>query len=251
MVNLRVRPSLSRHYSCTCTTKSTSSIAGAVNIDDIEHIRGKYPHDFGLFLNIIGEDEEKHLADELRQIFRKKSYINNHWDDVIAFYKEVELSEVSMSVISTDILNKCRSQLNRATNTTYRYLPPHAIELSQEGYIGNLLLTDFLFIFIAFVVADGHVDNVKFSGELVAGLSLLSCRRMLLVPETPAKGLIDCPSFSLTIPPRSLYFIRGPLRYNYTHAILGRKGMESTTGLIQESVHKRISIIFRDVPFDD
>ena len=48
------------------------------------------------------------------------------------------------------------------------FLPPHVVDLDNSGYIGP------------------HVDNEKVSGDVVAGLSLLSHRVMVLLPDEDA-----------------------------------------------------------------
>jgi hypothetical protein len=60
-------------------------------------------------------------------------------------------------------------------------------------------------------------------------------------------GETDLPALvELALPPRSLYVLMGPWRYNYNHAILGMDQKPQTTAPLVEAPSKRTSIIFRD-----
>lgn len=69
------------------------------------------------------------------------------------------------------------------------------------------------------------MDSIKFSGDLIAGLSLLSTRTMVLSPEEEGEGNPasnpDLADIALRLPPRSLYVLRGKYRYDYRHEVLG------------------------------
>ena len=89
-----------------------------------------------------------------------------------------------------------------------QYLNAHAIDLAPNGFIGP------------------HIDSVKFSGKIVAGLSLGSPRLMELAhceeeANLEPKSLRENHASSIEIPlhPRSLYILTDVLRYNYTHQI--------------------------------
>lgn len=97
-----------------------------------------------------------------------------------------------------------------------------------------------------------HVDSIKFSGDLIAGVSLLSTRtmKMTLLPkeeihfpanymnineyweQLPYEQHVNEKEFIL--PPRSMYIMTGIWRYGYQHAILPSPG------------HRRLSIIYRN-----
>ena len=105
-----------------------------------------------------------------------------------------------------------------------------------------------------------HVDSIKFSGNLIAGLSLLSTRIMRLAPaaqsQLPSSGSAsNIPSpphkkdgdvIDLLLPPGSLYILSGPLRYDYTHEILGEAGGSSSNDSPYPVCERRISIVLRD-----
>jgi len=108
----------------------------------------------------------------------------------------------------------------------------------------------------------GHVDSVKFSGDFICGLSLLSSRVMRLAvdwqdtPETAPRCSVqreELGSFpeqvDLWLPRQSLYIMKGVWRYHYTHAVLGKvepNDAAATHSQVQVETERRVSIIFRD-----
>jgi alkylated DNA repair protein alkB homolog 7 len=111
-----------------------------------------------------------------------------------------------------------------------------------------------------------HVDSVKFSGGIVAGLSLLSARivRLTLAPPeeisdaTPGPGSRYVDGFTnkesleellpqvieFVAAPRSLYVLSGVCRYRYSHAVLAVNSTELLTA--EFPVERRMSLITRD-----
>ena len=104
---------------------------------------------------------------------------------------------------------------------------------------------------------------MKFSGDLIAGLSLLSTRTMILSPDpetvnktsnevnsppNSGEGLEDTNknlNISMILEPRSLYILRGKYRYNYRHEIVGPSS-EEMKQLDSLKFDRRISVIFRN-----
>ncbi|KDO16086.1 hypothetical protein SPRG_18380 [Saprolegnia parasitica CBS 223.65] len=104
------------------------------------------------------------------------------------------------------------------------YFPTvHVIDLAEAGYIKP------------------HVDSIKFSGQIVAGISLLSPSVMRFKEEVGPSQL------DAFLPRRSFYCMSGGVRYRYTHEIL--PGHQTFQGRDVERT-RRISIMFRDV-FDE
>ena len=105
-----------------------------------------------------------------------------------------------------------------------RWLPCHGIDLHGDGEL------------------NAHVDSVRFSGDLVCGLSLLSDSIMRLRPDPeqddPSRGYVD-----LHLPILSLYVLSGQSRYRYTHEILP-SGSKFRDNVISRG--HRLSVIFRD-----
>jgi alkylated DNA repair protein alkB family protein 7 len=152
------------------------------------------------------------------------------------------------------ILKRVRQQLELHLLTTnqrqeqeqeqpvVQWLPCHAIDLKREGAL------------------TAHVDSIKFSGDLVAGLSLRSASIMrLMIPEddyeddddddAPADGKVG--HVDLYLPPLSLYVLTGVGRYRYSHQLLPDQstfchlGDGNNESIVVPRDH-RLSVIFRD-----
>jgi alkylated DNA repair protein alkB homolog 7 len=188
-----------------------------------------------------------------------RRYEQGHWDSVIQNFREIELFDEEINNLKSfldpirkflefrhslhDVMNNNES--DTSSYFTGSWLPCHAIDLHAEGALNP------------------HVDSVRFSGNLVAGLSLLSSSIMRLkpsinTPDNPNQtdnttgttsdtaddvqkqdGFID-----LYLPSRSLYVLSGMSRYEFTHELLpsGRLFMDKIP------IHRkqRLSVMFRD-----
>jgi alkylated DNA repair protein alkB homolog 7 len=178
----------------------------------------------------------------------RKRYQKGHWDAVIVNYKETELVQLegptSDDTILAAVVNQVRSFLisNSHVPPSVSWLPCHAIQLHPQGQL------------------KAHVDSVRFSGQIVAGLSLESPSIMRLQRASPLEIAQDSPYTSggvpadtkdsnyiewidLLLPPRSLYVLQGDSRFLYTHELLSSPadfcGQSIVRGL-------RTSLIFRD-----
>ncbi len=113
---------------------------------------------------------------------------------------------------------------------------------------------------------------MKFSGDFICGLSMLSSRVMRLsldwqdtpessircsvkkseLPISNEQGLssIYPKEIDLFLPKHSLYIMKGIWRYHYAHSVLGQKDSQETTNQSQQlpaiEFDRRVSIIFRD-----
>lgn len=174
--------------------KSRLLVNSSINVDDLL-----------LEQDVISSEDEKILVEECDFRLKRRRYERNHWDDVIIAFKEFETTEWSRQ--SSEILDRIR-QSSLFTQHGPSLLPSvHVIDLAPDGFIRP------------------HIDSIKFSGSVVAGLSLLSERTMRFQHED---SILD-----VSLPPRSLYLMTGSFRYRYTHEIL--TGSE-----------RRMSIIFRN-----
>lgn len=110
-----------------------------------------------------------------------------------------------------------------------QWLPCHAIDLKKDGEL------------------KAHVDSVKFSGDVVAGISLLSSSIMRLKPEDGEEQQAESGWLDLYLPPLSLYVLSGVSRYQYTHELLpsGSK-FEYRDEEVTVDRDRRLSVIFRD-----
>ena len=122
------------------------------------------------------------------------------------------------------------------------WLPCHAIDLHQDGEL------------------NAHVDSVRFSGNLVAGLSLLSDAIMRLKPSTDSTSIDKSDEkgenmashtpmesneyVDLLLPRRSLYVLSGMSRYGYSHELLPSGSLFQNITTIHRD--RRLSVIFRD-----
>ena len=206
----------------------------------------------------ISEEEEQVLISYLHSRFKNKKYQGAHWDSVITRYREVECVHVPAQVQM--IVENVQDIIQDVMGENFKFLSPHAIDLAAKGgFIGP------------------HIDSIKFSGKIVAGLSLQSSRLMELVHDEneaymePKSLLPTHPkSIEMILLPRSLYILTGLTRYNYTHQIYGStkklkegeeiqeeeplhyryKGCTDLFPLMQQEPQRRLSIILRDVKQD-
>ena len=232
----------------------------------------------------VSEREADAVVQDIQLRMKRRRYEKGHWDAVITHHKEIEMplpSEVSigggggggthpLSDVSVAAINRIRHQLGEKhfgpggpgqegrtkDRLPIQWIPCHGIDLKKEGQL------------------TAHVDSVRYSGLIVAGLSLLSSSIMRLRPaaeynnntddgtagkqhlygpkasEAPDDGHVD-----LYLPPRSLYVLSGVSRYEYTHELLPDGSafeMLSSAGGAADTIavpvprDRRISVIFRD-----
>ena len=209
-----------------------------------------------LIEDAVSKEEEQILINYLHNRFKNKKYQKAHWDSVITRYRETECDDLPKDV--DDIIRKIKEIIQDVMGENFTFLSPHAIDLAAKGgFIGP------------------HIDSIKFSGKIVAGLSLVSSRLMELVHEEneaylEPKALPPShpKSIEMILYPRSLYILTGLLRYNYTHQIYGTtRRLENEEGVKEEPMHyrykgisnpmlleeepqRRLSIILRDVKSD-
>lgn len=149
---------------------------------------------------------------------KRRRYEKGHWDSVICHYKEVELAAEHC----TTVVERIRTFLEPYTLSEADWLPCHVIDLHPDGQL------------------HAHVDSVRFSGNVVAGLSLLSSSIMRLKPADDSSGHHHV---DLYLPPCSLYVLTGMARYEYTHELLPRA---SYFGDKQVNRNRRLSLLFRN-----
>ena len=131
--------------------------------------------------HFVTGDEEAAFVRALTPKLQRQRYQGTHWDAVINRYKETELPPAEQlpehdgdGAVIRAVMQRTVAYLRRATQSpTMAVLPPHVIDLAADGHIGP------------------HVDSVKFSGGMVAGLSLLSDRVMRLSPCSPQDAVAN------------------------------------------------------------
>ena len=194
-----------------------------------------------LLFSVITVEEEEELCTYITSLLKRKRYEGDHWDSVISMYKELELHEgrqLPDGVNST--LRRVESFIKESYKAQVSLIDPHVIDLHTRGRIGS------------------HVDSVKHSGGVLCGLSLLSTRVMKLEidQDSPNKHLYENErAISMLLPPRSLYFLAGPCRFDFAHCILGKEEWEPSGACLEMApdakaydgaVQRRLSIIWRD-----
>ncbi|KAF4320515.1 hypothetical protein BBO99_00005533 [Phytophthora kernoviae] len=200
-----------RRLSTLAAAESSSSLWQDVYNIDATHCHDPLisEGDLKIMQNVITEEEEQVVADECSRILRRRRYEEDHWDNAIVKFKEMERSRWS-SVREAAILPK---ELN--------YFPAvHVIELAEDGYIKP------------------HVDSIKFSGRVVAGINLLS-PSIMRFKEEHGDSMVDA-----YLERRSIYMMTGRVRYHYTHEIL--PGAQVFRGEVPVNRTHRISIMLRD-----
>jgi alkylated DNA repair protein alkB family protein 7 len=178
--------------------------------------------DLQVLPNVITEDEELVVADECSRILRRRRYEEDHWDNAIVKFKEMERSRWSAETLR--ILQKVREAAILPQELTY-FPAVHVIELAEDGYIKP------------------HVDSIKFSGRVVAGINLLS-PSIMRFKEEHGDSVIDA-----YLQRRSMYMMTGRVRYHYTHEIL--PGAQVFRGEVPVNRTHRISIMLRDEFLDE
>jgi len=254
-----------------CSTLTSSSMKHDTRYVNVKNA----PLDFDIssavvYPNFVTEEEGKSLINESAKRLKRRRFEDGHWDSVITGYREVELSTPNEHELNQDThkdvpqfakaIHKTRKQLadnhfNKSNNNHIQWLPCHAIDLSAKG------------------VLKAHVDSVKFSGEIVAGISLLSDAVMRLrlssdewdsddtKDDTNSDSSMNSSNTNeeyvdLYLPQNSLYVLTGMSRYSYTHELLptgstfelsrsGGEGDDDDTE-IEVIRGRRLSIIFRD-----
>ncbi|XP_074059856.1 alpha-ketoglutarate-dependent dioxygenase alkB homolog 7, mitochondrial isoform X4 [Macrotis lagotis] len=167
----------------------------------------------------LSSAEEEALRRELEPELRRRRYQYDHWDAAIHGFRETE--KLHWSAASQAVLQRVRAA---AFPPALAQLPlVHVLDLHQSGYIKP------------------HVDSVKFCGGIIAGLSLLSPSVMRLVDTQDPQEWLE-----LLLESGSLYILRGPARYDFSHEIL--RDEESYFGEQRVPRGRRISVICRSLP---
>ena len=155
--------------------------------------------------DFVTADEEVAILEEAEPRVSRRAYENSHWDSVIRGYRETQFPLSSCGPVLQRVFDRLRLTAGQFSRDP---LVPsvHVIDLSAEGII------------------DFHVDSVKFSGDLVCGLSLRSDSVMQLRPDTDGAPAVASrgdgpPLVQLFLRRRSLYILHGDARYKWGHAI--------------------------------
>jgi alkylated DNA repair protein alkB homolog 7 len=235
-----------------------------------------------VYPNVITEEEANIIIEEFQPLFKRRRYQKNHWDSVIVQYKEIELllSEENHqhhhhhSKIVQEIIHRIQHDIlfpnhmttdDTTTTATNLFLPCHIIDLHSNGQL------------------NAHVDSVRYSGHIVAGLSLQCHSIMRLRPSSSSTTSISFTNeenqsrqaqsserrrpqqevqqfqeashqhdhvnqnndyVDLLLPMNSLYVLSGMSRYDYTHELLSAD--ESYHSPLMATQHDYRHMKFRD-----
>ncbi|XP_013142735.1 PREDICTED: alpha-ketoglutarate-dependent dioxygenase alkB homolog 7, mitochondrial [Papilio polytes] len=172
-----------------------------------------------IYPNFVTEEEESSLLSELEPQLKRLRYEYDHWDNAIEGYRETERD--SWNEQNAAILKRVRET---AFSPHAELLPrAHVLDLAAAGYIKP------------------HIDAVRFCGNTIAGLCLLSSAVMRLVHEARPELQLDA-----LLERRCLYIMRDVSRYEFTHAVLG--GEQSVWRGARLPRRRRIALICRERP---
>lgn len=237
----------SRRYLATTSCRADPAYV------DLTNAPSTYDNSATVYPGFLTEKEGHALVKEVSRRMKRKRFEDGHWDSVISKYREIELTtpneensrlvddalddestilpDFAQTILRTrNVLESYASNQNAAVT----WLPCHAIDLSKDGRL------------------DAHVDSIKFSGGIVAGISLLSDSIMRLRPakgewtdgttKEDLDGHVD-----LYLPKLSLYCLHGMSRFNYSHELLPSQTVYQLHGKdVCVPRGRRLSIIFRD-----
>lgn len=181
---------------------------------------------FKVLPNFISDDEHDRLLKDANSFLAKKSFLNDHFDGVITGYREglMNLSQAD------NLVELSKRVYNHFPKPSSPLMPSvHFIELQKNGSIGK------------------HVDSIKFSGNVVAGISLQSDCVMHLYPvnigSDGGENIHSFPFVDVLIPKKSLYIMSDEARYHWAHSIPSGEPTFLTKSVPRE---RRISMIFRN-----
>lgn len=158
---------------------------------------------------------------EVEPHLKRLKYEFDHWDDAIHGFREIERSRWSQRA-SSIIARACRT----AFPDSCQQLPQtHVLDLAKSGVIKP------------------HVDSVRFCGNIICGLCLLSDAVMRLRHVELKDQIVD-----VLLRRGSLYIMRDEARYNFSHEVLGEE--ESFFQGERVVRDRRVSIMSRNQPVE-
>ncbi|KAK0163803.1 hypothetical protein PV328_002496 [Microctonus aethiopoides] len=200
---------------------STSVLGNFENIDDERNNwKAELLATMKIYPDFISANEEDALFNEVEPYMKRLRYEFSHWDNAIHGYRETERSKWNEE--NTKIIERIKNLAFPPGMPELGFV--HILDLAAEGKIKP------------------HVDSVRFCGDIIAGVSLLSdcIMRLSLVGHEK-----ECREDFL-LPRRSLYIMSGVARHKYNHEVLGPD--ESILNGKKIERKRRISIICRSSP---
>ncbi|CAM0141414.1 unnamed protein product [Umbelopsis sp. WA50703] len=179
--------------------------------------------DFLVYPGFITQEEHDHIASICekklkRSLGHKVEYHPGHFDHVIHQYRECSASHWGKQ--DDFMKNFIKTRVYSLFPDQWEWLDPHILDLDSRGEI------------------KAHVDNIEYSGSVVAGLCLLSPAIMKLRHQHDPNNQLD-----VLLEPGTFYIQRDSVRYAFTHEITFDN---STWNGEQIDRGRRISLLFRD-----
>jgi hypothetical protein len=210
--------------------------------------------DIQVMAGFISVEEEARLARYFHGLLCGGPYSVGHWDGVAKGFREVRCD---MSDLPEDIGLPIK-RLEGLFRPGAKIVPSvHALDLSEDA--GEIT---------------SHVDHVRFCGEHIVGLCLLSEAIMRFDRKAPAEleeDTLERAGFErgeggewrskegygvpgavvdALLPRRCAYVMRGALRYGFGHAVLGGRQLFGSEAVPVQR-RRRLSLVLRDeVPLD-
>ncbi|CAI4231368.1 unnamed protein product [Auanema sp. JU1783] len=170
--------------------------------------------------DFISQEEEAAIFKEVEPHMKRLRYEKSHWDDAIHLYRERE--QKKWSPLAEQVIQRIRKHSFPQTADHLTHV--HILDLHEDGVIKP------------------HIDSVRYCGNVITGISLLSdCVMRLRHKDDPDKLIID-----LFLQRRSLYRLGEQYRYDFTHEVLANKDSVFENKPVKKG--RRISIICRDRP---
>ncbi|CAL1538635.1 unnamed protein product [Lymnaea stagnalis] len=169
--------------------------------------------------DFLTEEEEQSLIEEVERSMRKLRYESSHWDNAIHVYRETE--KMSWNEKNSKIIQRVREIAFDKTISPLAHV--HVLDIAKDGYIKP------------------HVDAVRFCGDTIAGMCLLSSCVMRLGLEKDSSKFGD-----IYLPRRCLYIMKGRARYDFTHEVLKQEESKFKNQTVPRD--RRISVICRNEP---
>uniref|UniRef100_A0AC34GXD4 Alpha-ketoglutarate-dependent dioxygenase AlkB-like domain-containing protein n=1 Tax=Panagrolaimus sp. ES5 TaxID=591445 RepID=A0AC34GXD4_9BILA len=170
--------------------------------------------------DFITKNEEDELLKEIEPHMKRLKYEKSHWDDAIYLYREREQRKWSEK--NTETLSRIAEASFSPETIHLSYI--HILDLHKDGHIKP------------------HTDSIRYCGDTISGVSLLSDSVMRLRHKDEKEIYI----VDLWLKRKSLYKLTGIGRYDFTHEILAQE--DSKFNGIEIPKDRRISVICRDMP---
>lgn len=203
-----------------CNFPTYLSFSEAFRSPEHEELVLRLVPDMVIHKDFISPEEEQSIFDEVDPYMSRMRYEFDHWDDAIHGFRETE--RLNWNVENTKILDRVRNLAFPKGVAALKHV--HVLDLAKDGQIKP------------------HIDAIRFCGDTIAGLSLLTDSVMRLRLDKQRHLYVDA-----LLTRRSLYVMRGAARYDYTHEILAN-GPENCFGNREINKDRRISVICRNEP---